>query len=328
MKVAVRQLLKIGAAVLAVSAMAPAYAADITLRAVTYMPSSKFEDSMVMFKSWADKVKAKSDGKVEVKIIGGPEVFPVGDQVNAASKGLVDVVLTFTSHASQVPEVNTIGLSDITPQEERQNGYFDLLDESHHKINLKLIGRASTNSGFFIFSRKPINDLDDFKGMKIRSHAGYNSIFKAVGASPVGIGISEIYSALERNLVDAAPYNLFVYDMGINEVTKYALSNSFWPSHTTIILMNKKKYDSLPEDIQKVLMDAQIENEAEMPEKVAALKAEERGKLEAAGMTFTELPPDDAKQWAKISSETRFDDIKDRMSAERLETIKTMIVRD
>ena len=161
MKVATRQLLKVSAAVLAATVMTPALAADITLRAITYMPPSKFEDSMAMFKSWTEKVKEKSNGKVEVKIIGGPEVFPVGDQVSAAGKGLVDVVLTFTSHASLVPEVNTVGLSNITPQEERKNGYFDLLDESHHKINLKLIGRASTNSGFFIFSRKPINDLDD-----------------------------------------------------------------------------------------------------------------------------------------------------------------------
>src|SRR5690606_26191002 len=141
--------------------------ADITLKAVTYMPASKFEDSMEVFKSWIEKVRQKTDGKVDVKIIGGPEIFPGNDQDSAASKGLVDVVLTFTSHASIVPEVNTIGLSDVSIQEERQNGYLDLLDEAHHKINLKLIGRASTESGFYIFSRKPINSLADFKGLKI-----------------------------------------------------------------------------------------------------------------------------------------------------------------
>src|SRR5690606_33206965 len=193
----------------------PATAAEINLRAVTYMPPSKYEDSMAVFKSWIEKVKEKSGGKIDIKIIGGPEVFAVNDQVNATSKGLVDVVLTFTSHSPLVPEVETIFLSKVTPQQERENGYTNLLDEAHNKINMKYIGRASTNSGFYIFSRTPVHKLDDFKGMKIRSHTGYNPFFKDLGANPVGIGISEIYGALERGLVDAAPYNLFVHDMGI-----------------------------------------------------------------------------------------------------------------
>src|SRR5690606_23773659 len=70
---------------------APAMAADITLRAITYAPPSKYEDSMAVFKSWIEKVKEKSGGKIEIKIIGGPEVFAVNDQVNATSKGLADV---------------------------------------------------------------------------------------------------------------------------------------------------------------------------------------------------------------------------------------------
>lgn len=321
------RMLKTCAALLAASVVMPVQAAEINLKAVTYMPPSKFEDSMEVFKSWIEKVKEKTDGKVDIKIIGGPEIFPVNDQVSAASKGLVDVVLTFTSHASLVPEVNTVGLSDISVQEERENGYLDLLDKAHHKINLKMIGRASTQSGFYIFSRTPINSLEDFKGLKIRSHAGYNSIFQAVGANPVGIGISEIYSALERSLVDAAPYNLFVHDMGINEVTKYALANSFWRSHTTMILMNKKKFDGLPQDIQKAMIDAQIENEAEMAEMVNKLEEEEKKKLEAGGMTFTELSPEEAKQWAQISSGARFKDIEGRMPDEQLERIKSLIVR-
>lgn len=330
MKNTIKTIVKACAATMAASTMAfmaPTQAADIKLRAVTYMPATKFEDSMAVFKSWAQKVNEKTDGKVEINIIGGPEIFSVTDQVSAASKGLVDIVLTFTSHASVVPEVNTVGLSSVSVQEERENGYVDLLDKAHEKINLKFIGRASTNSGFFIFSRKPINELNDFKGLKIRSHAGYNSVFNAVGASPVGIGISEIYSALERSLVDAAPYNLFVHDMGIAEVTKYALSDSFWKSHTTMILMNRKKFDGLPADIQQAMIDAQIENEAEMAGLVAELQAEERKKLEAAGVTFTSLPADDATKWARISIDERFKDFEDKLPPEQMDRIKSMIVR-
>ena len=110
-------------------------------------------------------------------------------------------------------------------------------------------------------------------------------------------------------------------------MTKYALSDSFWPSHTTIILMNKKKFDGLPDDIQKALIDAQIENEGQMAEMVSKLEEQERQKLESSGMTFTKLPPDEAKEWRRISADARFEDIEGKMPAERIELIRSMIVR-
>ena len=60
----------------------------------------------------------------------------------------------------------------------------------------------------------PIRKLEDFKNVKIRSHSGYDPLFKKVGAIPIGMNISEIYGALERGVVAAAPYPIFVYDMG------------------------------------------------------------------------------------------------------------------
>jgi len=57
-------------------------------------------------------------------------------------------------------------------------------------MNVKVIGRTATNSGFYIFS-------------KHRSHSGYDPLFKKVGAIPIGMNISEIYGALERGVVQA-----------------------------------------------------------------------------------------------------------------------------
>ncbi len=110
---------------------------------------------------------------------------------------------------------------------------------------MKVIGRTATHSGFYIFSKQPIRTLADFKNVKIRSHSGYDPLFKKVGAIPIGMNISEIYGALERGIVAAAPYPIFVYDMGLQEVTKFVLADAFWPSHTTFIYVNLKKFNSL-----------------------------------------------------------------------------------
>ena len=175
-----------------------ASAAEAVLKAITYAPLSKVEDSMVIFKKWVDRVNAEGKGEIRIELLGGPEVFPVSDQINALSKGLVDAVMTFSVHTPLVPEIDTSGLSDITPMEERKNGYLDVLDKAHEKINVKVLGRTATHSGFYIFSKRPVGKLADFKNIKIRSHSGYDPLFKKVGAVPIGMAISEIYGALER----------------------------------------------------------------------------------------------------------------------------------
>src|SRR6516165_6740225 len=112
--------------------------AEAVLKAITYAPLSKVEDSMVIFKKWVEKVNTSGRGDLKIELLGGPEVFSVSDQMNALSKGLVDVVMTFSVHTPVVPEVDTSGLSDITPAEERKNGYLELLDKAHEKMNVKV----------------------------------------------------------------------------------------------------------------------------------------------------------------------------------------------
>jgi TRAP-type transport system periplasmic protein len=312
----------------ALSGIASSALAETVLKAITYAPLSKVEDSMVIFKKWVDRVNADGKGEIRIELLGGPEVFPVSDQINALSKGLVDAVMTFSVHTPIVPEIDTSGLSDITPTEERNNGYLELLDKAHEKINVKVIGRTATNSGFYIFSKQPIRALADFKGVKIRSHSGYDPLFKKVGAIPIGMNISEIYGALERGIVGAAPYPIFVYDMGLQEVVKYALGDAFWPSHTTFIFLNLKKFNSLTPKQQQILIDAQIANEKDIAAVDAGLIATERGKLEKAGLTFTHLSPEEAKQWHDMANESRFDALASKISPEQMGKIKSLIVRN
>jgi TRAP-type C4-dicarboxylate transport system substrate-binding protein len=303
-------------------------AAETVLRAIAYVPPSKHEDAMTIFKMWIDKVNTAGKGELRIELLGGPEVFPASDQINALSKGLVDIVMTFTAHTPLVPEIDTSGLSGITPTEERQNGYFDLLDKAHEKINVKVIGRTATNSGFYIFSKQPINKLADFKNIKIRSHSGYDPLFKKVGSVPIGMSIAEIYGALERGIVVAAPYPIFVYDMGVQEVAKYVLANPFWSSHTTFTYMNLKKFKSLSPKQQKILTDAQIEIEKEIAKINADLISKEKERLEKAGMTFTHLSPDEAKQWRKMANDTRFEVLSNKIGPEKTATIRALISRD
>ncbi|MRX52010.1 hypothetical protein GI374_16650 [Paracoccus sp. S-4012] len=318
----------LAAAAMLLGSTAIAQAQEVVLKAVTYVHPTKVEDAVAIFNAWIDRVNEKAEGRMKIEVIGGPEVFPVNDQVKAVSRGLADITLTFTSHAPMVPEINSIGVSQITPAEERENGYLQLLDEAHNKIGIKVIGRTATDSGFYIFSKEPIDSLSDFQNVKIRSHSGYDDFFRALGANPIGMAISEIYGGLERSVVTAAPYNMFVYDLGIHEVVKYALADSFWPSHTTVTLMNLKKFEGLDPELQQILIDSQIEIEAEMEQIGGEMIAAERKRLEEAGMTFTNLPPEEAVEFRRLAAESRFDVLEEEIGPERTAQIRELITRD
>lgn len=302
-----------------------AAAQPIVLRAVSYAPPSAYEESIIIFQEYVDRVNSEADGRLRIDWVGGPDVIGVRDQMGALRDGVVDMIVTFTAHESLVPEVGTVGLSRITPAEERANGYFDIMDAAHARHGVRAIGRVSTDSGFFIFSRQPIATLQDFNGIRIRSHAGYDAFFNALGAVPIHMQISEIYPALERGLVDAAPYPLFVHSLGIHEVANYAIDHAFWPSHTTWSYINGARYDALPEDLQQLLHDVQIGLENEMAEIVHAMQAEEKAKLEAEGMEFLTFSEENMTEFRRIADEARWTDLEQKLDAEAYQQIRMLI---
>ncbi len=307
--------------------VAPAASAETTLRVVTFSQPDRSYPSMVMIRRFIERVNKAGKGVLKLDYIGGPSVVPLRDQMNATSKGVVDMVMTFTIHQALVPEIGTVGMSEISPKEEREVGYIDLLDEAHKKIGIKVMGRTATDVGFHIFSKKPINRMADLKNVKIRSHSGYDSFMKAIGASPIHMKISEIYPGLERGVVQAAPFPLAATSIGIHEVICCAMANAFWPAHTTFSYINRGKWNKLSAAAKKLMLDEQAEMERFMVPKGRELKSAEMAKLQKSGVKFISLPADEAKKWVDIANGSRWTVMKKRLAPEQYAKIRKMITR-
>ena len=307
--------------------VAPAVSAETTLRVVTFSQPDRSYPSMVMIRRFIERVNKVGKGVLKLDYIGGPSVVPLRDQMNATSKGVVDMVMTFTIHQALVPEIGTVGMSEISPKEEREVGYIDLLDEAHKKIGIKVMGRTATDVGFHIFSKKPINRMADLKNVKIRSHSGYDSFMKAIGASPIHMKISEIYPGLERGVVQAAPFPLAATSIGIHEVICCAMANAFWPAHTTFSYINRGKWNKLSAAAKKLMLDEQAEMERFMVPKGKELKSAEMAKLQKSGVKFISLPADEAKKWVDIANGSRWTVMKKRLAPEQYAKIRKMITR-
>jgi TRAP-type C4-dicarboxylate transport system substrate-binding protein len=107
-----------------------------------------------------------------------------------------------------------------------------------------------------IHTKKPVRSIDDLKGMQIRGTGNDVPLIKAMGGTPVGTAWSEVYLALQRGVADGLISNYASYKASkLAEVTRYTTDHNvrsvgFW------VAMNKKKWESLPRDVQKVIDEA------------------------------------------------------------------------
>ena len=168
---------------------------------------------------------------------------------------------------------------------------------------VKLLALFVHPGGDFHTVKKPIRTLDDFKGMKIRTaNPTVTKALKIFGAVPVTTPVTETYTALERGVVDGTvvPWEglgIFKFD----ELTKYCTPASLY-TMTMMVVMNKKKWNSLPEDVKKVIEEnsgmalsleaGKVYDSTDEPFKKRALEK---------GVQIVELSPEDQKKMRELT---------------------------
>jgi TRAP-type C4-dicarboxylate transport system substrate-binding protein len=110
------------------------------------------------------------------------------------------------------------------------------------------------NSAFVLFSNKPVNKLEDFKGLKIRAPGNTGRQIQALGAAPVNMPMGESFDALTKGVIDGAVNGLeAAKTWRLGEATKYLVQTSAVISPAAyFLIMNKDSYNKLPADIQKM----------------------------------------------------------------------------
>ena len=299
-------LLGLMAMVLALSPNA-ALAKTYVLNSLTAWPKSASEAQE--FLKFIDLAQKEADQKYpgELKLVykGAGEVIKNTEQVEALRAGLMDMVFTAGSYYTSImPEIDIMSLTEKMPWEERADGVFDYLEKLHNqKANGHLLGRVGAGSLFHLFLSKPIKSVDDMKGLKIRSSATPVPFLKSVGASPIGMPPPDIYTALERNVIDG--YILpaeTIRDFGLIKPSKYMVFPGFYQP-CQYILVNLDKWKALPDHL-KALLTEQTEKMAHfnIEDKQVLLK-EELSAFKKEGMQFIELGPVEGPRFKKAADD-------------------------
>ncbi|WP_420349379.1 TRAP transporter substrate-binding protein [Pelagibius sp.] len=170
----------------------------------------------------------------------------------------------------------------------------DLLDEKLAEKGFLSLGYMELGSRNVTNNVRPLRTMADFADLKIRLQPNETHLasFKAIGANPVAMGIKEVYSALQQNVLDGQenPYSI-IATRRFDEVQKY-VSDSGHFFDFIILVANKDRFDALPAEQQQALRDAAAGAVAWQRAKAAEEDAAARVELVKRGMRFDPLPPE------------------------------------
>lgn len=138
---------------------------------------------------------------------------------------------------------------------------------------------------------RPVNNLAEVQGLKIRVPVlpMFFGMFKSLGAAPVSMNFSELYTSLQTKLVDGQENPLVnVYTAKLYEVQKFiALTNHCWEG--MLIATNRSRFNALPADVRDIITRHINAAGLQEREDMRKLNQDVRTKLEAAGLKFNEI---------------------------------------
>jgi TRAP-type C4-dicarboxylate transport system substrate-binding protein len=295
------------AATLAAGLAAPAVAQEITLRAVSgFQEGTYFSRN---FERFVQRVNAEGKGLVQINYIGGPKAIPTFEQPNALRSGVVDLANTTAAYtASLVPEGLALNYTDKKMAELRKDGTLDYLNTLYLEKGLYYFAKTGEGIQYHIFSNKPIEKAD-LTGLKIRIAPIFRDFFSKLGASVVQMPPGEVYTALERGVVDGYGWPLLgIFDNGWHERTKYRIDPGFYSLELGIVFSAATWKKLTP--AQRAFLEKQgAALEAELNEIAAKDAAADMKRQQEAGIQTIRLDATQSKAYLAAAYGAAWDGI-------------------
>jgi TRAP-type C4-dicarboxylate transport system substrate-binding protein len=275
----------------------------IKLKAANYLPVTH---PMSVLTGWfCDEVKKRTNGRVEVTYHAGGTLLSPVKMYDGVLTGITDMGFSHIQYTrGRFPVMEVFDLPLGFP-----SGWVDtqVCTDFYNKYKPKELDDVHvlyvTPTGPLILQTisKPVKTLDDLKGLKIRATGQLADIIKALGGIPVPLPMPDVYESLRRGVIEGVTVDLSTLKYWkFAEVTKYV--TAYWQLGTGITfyyVMNKSKWNALPQDIQKIFTEVA----GEAREKQAALwdqmDIEGRDLFKNQGGQIISLSDAEAAKWIK-----------------------------
>ena len=255
----------------------------------------------------AKLIDQQTGGRVKVLVYPSGQLFSDKDMVKAVPTGAVDMAVAHLHMWAGAAPILGLGELPLFFNDRRHvwrvvdGEAGEMLKREFEKGGVKFLCWIDYGAIDFA-SKEPIRTLEDFKGKRIRAHAELAAeALKAYGAAPTFLGGGEVYMALQRGTIDGAiSGTTSFWDRKYFEITKYiTLANYGFTIYA--VVMNSKKWNELPPDNQKTILDCSREVQEWTRKEAEKADMECLELLKKKGMEVYVVPNLERERWRKAS---------------------------
>ena len=244
----------------------------------------------------AELVKEATNGRIQIEVLAGGSLGGERDTVELAMDNSLDIATCANSVLTNfIPEMGILDQAYLWKNADEAHAAVDgklgeLIKAKAEELGLHIIGFEE--SGFRnTFSTKPIQSIDDFKGVTIRTMENkyHQAAFESFGAMPIAMSYNDVFTALQQGTIDAcenATSNCL--NSGYYEVTK----NVTYTQHAfvyTILCMSDDAWNRIPEDLREPFLAAVQEGVEYERNLLNEANADAVAKLEELGVQFYDI---------------------------------------
>ncbi|MBF0111242.1 MAG: TRAP transporter substrate-binding protein DctP [Desulfamplus sp.] len=277
-------------------------------------------------------IKAESNGQIDIQVlpsgalVGGPNIFEsvgngainMGTSCSCYHDGILPVAATAFALPGDPRGVDQI--IDFIYKDEVLKFYRD----AYAKVNV-FYAAPMVMDGYTIVSKKPIQTWEDLKKLKVRASGSIAKTLQKMGIPTVFIPFSEIYVALSRGTIDAeiSGSHAESFLAGTYEVAKYQTTPEISGAQNCEVIINLDSWKELPDNLKAIFEKNLKSCSAHVASLFAAENKEVRGKMEAKGAQYIELPKDVMQKWTTTAIGMWDEELsKDPLSAQYIELVK------
>jgi TRAP-type mannitol/chloroaromatic compound transport system substrate-binding protein len=257
-----------------------------------------------VFLGWIDKVQKMSNGRIKIDALPSGAVAGAFALIDAVHSGTLDGGHGVTGYWFGKDRATSLFGSGPSYGLDAQGilgwyyfgggeALYQGLLQNKLKLNIVSFPHGPMNNQPLGWFKDEIKSPDDFKGMKFRTVALAVDIYSAMGASVVALGATDVVPALERGVIDAAEFNNTSSDTvyGFPDVRKVLMTQSYHqPTEVLEILINKGKFDALPDDLKAVMRFGAYAASAEMTWLFMDRNSKDYAGLKAKGVKIIKSP--------------------------------------
>jgi len=289
----------------------PAAAAD---REWTFQSAVSAGDlAYAITKDFTDSIERLTGGRLAVRLVPVGSVVQYSETLDAVAAGILDGQVTATVYFSGKDPAFAL-LGDLIAAYENadqmlmfmhRGGGDELLGELYAAYGVHYVGATTTGKEAFV-SKIPLNGVDDFRGVKLRAPEGMaQDIFQRLGAAPVNLPSAEVFTAIERGVVDAADWSTFSmnHHIGFHAIARHPIYPGIHSMPILDVSVNPTRWQELDADVQAILEVAVRDFARDVTQRIELEDLKDVREAQADGVDVIDWPAAERQKLRDIAIE-------------------------